>query len=104
MKCIVYLNSNYEGAEIRYNPNLSTGTVDSIAVMEVEDLPERISVKAFHPDDSMDSQPTISIPRDAFVNLLRYLHANDRRSEAITLVRSVTYWSLKESKDFVESL
>lgn len=103
MKTIVYLNSNYEGAEIRYNPNLSTGTVDSIAVMEVEDLPERISVKAFHPDNFMDSHTSV-LPRDAFVNLLRYLHANGLRIEAVMLVRSVTHWGLKESKDFVESL
>lgn len=104
MKCIVYLNSNYEGAEIRYNPNLSAGVVDSIAVMEVADLPERISVKAFHPDDFMDSQPTVDMPRNAFVNLLRYLNANNQRIQAIMLVRSVMHWGLKESKDFVESL
>jgi len=104
MKTIVYLNPDYQDAEIRYTHDVPLESAKATEVLEVSDLPKRISVKAFHPDDFMDSHTAVDLPRDAFVNLLRYLHANDRRIEAIMLVRSVTHWGLSDAKHFVESL
>lgn len=104
MKKILYLSKVHEGLEVVYvqyqDPNRAVVT----EVKEIVDLPEIVSIRvvpAYHGATATDLFAHIS--RAAFVNLVRDM-AREYKVNAVKMVRDVTGWGLKESKDFVESL